>query len=338
MKNVGMNKNYIFSEVQKIILKLYLVGGAIRNEFLGFPIDDWDFATPLLPDEVASLIKKAKRKSYNVGKRFGTVGLRIDGVKVEITTFRTEKYLSKSRKPQVTYVKNITSDLSRRDFTCNALAWNGEKYIDPFEGRKDLENKVIRCVGKPSDRFKEDPLRLLRCARMSSQLDFNVDIDTFDKAKQLSYKILEISKERWMLELDKILLCKKPSIGLELLASTRLLNYMIPELALQVNYDQNSPYHSLNLWNHTLKVVDNLPKDINLRWAGFCHDIGKPACRIEKPDKSSYYKHEYLGADMVEKLARHLKWSNDRRETVKALVLHHMDDNSPLRDADLRAK
>ena len=329
----------LHQKVESIISPIYMVGGCVRDSIRGVEPKDYDFATPLLPDEIEAAVKKAGLHAYCVGKRFGTIGCKVDGNYVEITTFRTEKYAEGNRKPSVEFVKDITADLSRRDFTINAIAKRGEKYIDPFGGEEDIKKKCIRCVGKPSDRFKEDPLRLLRAARFASQLGFTIDMDLYVIALQLNYKILEVSKERWMMELDKLLMSNLSSSGLAFIADTKLLNYIIPELSLQVEYNQNNPHHSHPLWFHTLDVVQGVPADINLRWAALLHDIAKPFVRTEnKKGYSNYIKHDLLGADMVLKIARHLKWSNDRTEIVSNLVLNHMKDDSPLRKADGEAK
>lgn len=328
----------IYDEVKKIINPVYMVGGCVRDELLGREPKDYDFTTPLTPEEVEKAIKKAGRKAYLIGKKFGTLGVKINGQMVEITTFRNEKYIKGSRKPNVTFVKDITADLSRRDFTINAIAKRDGHYIDPFNGREDLKKRIIRCVGKPNERFKEDPLRMLRVARFASQLGFEIDEDLEKKARQLAYKILEVSKERWVMELDKLLTTQMPSEGLRFLARTRLLNYIIPELSLQVNYNQNSPYHGFALWIHTLWVVDSCPNDIELRWGALLHDIAKPFVRTDKVDKSNYIHHDLLGKEIVEKIALYLKWSNRRRENVKDLVLNHLLDTSPLKYADKSAK
>ena len=342
--------NKIYQEVEKIINTVYAVGGCVRDKFLGKEPKDYDFTTSLSPEEIEKAIKKAGRHAYLTGKRFGTLGVKIDGQLIEITTFRSEKYKAGSRKPQVIFVKDITADLSRRDFTINAMAFRGKDYvihdmiarkyklIDPFNGKEDLEKRIIRCVGKPNERFKEDPLRMLRAGRFASQLDFTIDEDLEKKAKQLSYKILEVSKERWMMELDKLLVTKQPSIGLRFLANTRLLNYMIPELALQVGYDQNNLYHAFPLWTHTLWVVDSCLNDIELRWGALLHDIAKPFMRTDREDRSNYIHHDLVGKEMVEKLAYYLKWSNQRRKNVANLVLHHLREDSPLREADNLSK
>ncbi len=318
---------------------IYLVGGCVRDIKMAKTPKDYDFATALEPDDIELHIKARGKKAYNIGKKFGTVGMKIDGQMVEITTFRSEEYHEGSRKPKVEYLTDIIQDLSRRDFTMNAMAMNREKkLIDPFGGKLDILEKTIKAVGIPKHRFKEDPLRMLRAARFVGQLGFTIENTTETSITRASMNILKVSRERWVLEMDKILLSEHVGEALDILAKTRLLNFMIPELSLQVGYDQNSPYHEFTLWEHTKNVVKGLPKDLDLRWAGLLHDIAKPFVRTDKKDRSNYLCHDILGAEIVEKVARYLKWSNDRREKVIDLVLHHLEDNSPLRDADNRAK
>jgi tRNA nucleotidyltransferase (CCA-adding enzyme) len=337
MRSSSASGRTMLDRVEAIVSPVYQVGGSVRDELLGKTPVDFDFATPLSPDEIEAAIKAAGKRAYNIGKRFGTVGMKIDGQLVEVTTFRTETYEPGNRKPQVAFVTDITHDLARRDFTINAIARRGDRYIDPFGGRLDLLERMIKAVGLPQDRYKEDPLRMLRAARFASQLGFTVESNTEAQAGKLAHRILTVSRERWMIELDKLLLTEKPSIGLHFLARTRLLNFMLPELALQVGYDQNSPYHSLPLWDHTLAVVDAAPATLEMRWTALLHDIGKPFVRTEKPDRSNYIKHDLLGAELVTRLALYLKWSNDRRETVTNLVLNHMRPDSPLRPYDMEA-
>lgn len=327
----------IYDTVKTIISPVYLVGGSVRDIIMNKEPKDYDFCTPLSPDEIEQAIHTVGKKAYNIGKRFGTVGMTIDGQMIEITTFRTEQYTPGSRKPQVTFVQDITADLSRRDFRINAIAYRDERYIDPFGGRLDIMERSIKCVGEPKARFKEDPLRMLRAARFASQLEFSVDDFLTNTAGKMSHKILEVSKERWVMEMDKLLMTVHPEIGLEFLAKTKLLHFMFPELSVQVGYDQNSPFHSLKLWDHTKATVTNTLLDINLRWASLLHDIGKPFVRGEKPGRSNYIKHDLLGADIVDKYANYLKWSNERRIKVKDLVLNHLLTNSPLYEADKKA-
>lgn len=343
-----ITRGQIIKEVEKIIDPVYLVGGACRDKILGRTPKDYDFATSLSPEEIEKAIKKAGRKVYGIGKKFGTLGFKVKDIDgkwqyVEVTTFRNEIYKSGSRKPEVSFVKDITADLSRRDFTINAMAFRNNKLIDPFNGLDDLQRMTIQCVGKPSHRFREDPLRMLRAGRFASQLCFVIDETVKTAVKQLNYKILQVSRERWMMELDKILMTDKPSIALDFFMETRLMNFMIPALSLQYNYDQSSKYHDLTLWEHTKKVLDSTPKDINLRWAALLHDIGKPFVRTDKFSegvyiKTNYIKHDLAGAEIVLQYAKYLKWSNDRTKVVMSLVKNHLQDDSPLREYDQKGK
>jgi putative nucleotidyltransferase with HDIG domain len=327
----------MLKDLEKTIRPLYMVGGSVRDEIMGLMPVDFDFATPLSPEEIETAIRDSGRRPYLVGKKFGTVGVKIEGQMIEITTFRTEKYIAGSRKPEVQFVRDINVDLSRRDFTINAIAKRDGRYIDPFGGINDIKHKVIRAVGNPTERFKEDPLRMLRAVRFAVQLKFTIETVTERKIKKLAYKILDISKERWMIEMDKILISDQPSIGLNLLMEKRLINFMIPELSVQYRYDQNSPYHKLHLWDHSLKTVDLSPRDVNIRWAALLHDIGKPFTRTDRKDRSNYVHHELVGREIVKKIGHYLKWPKERIEIVSDLVGGHLKD-SALMEADDLAK
>ena len=180
----------------------------------------------------------------------------------------------------------------------------------------------------------------MRAARFASQLDFDIEFNTFEKMIERAHFILTISKERVMDELDKILLSPNPTIGLDILMQTGVISYIIPELSLQNNYDQNSSYHSFDLWTHTLKTVEGVDSDINLRWAALLHDVAKPFVRSEnkKTGYSNYVKHDILGCDMVQRIAIHLKWSKERRDAVRDMVLNHGLDSCPIKKADDAAK
>jgi len=338
-----MTHKEIVKYVEGLVCPVYLVGGSVRDELMGVDPKDYDFTTPLPPDEIENRIRKAQRRPYLVGKKFGTLGVKVDGRMVEITTFRKEKYITGSRKPQVEFVNNITADLSRRDFTMNAIAKRGNRYIDPFGGSRDIEKQLIRAVGNPTSRFREDPLRLLRAARFASQLGFHVDAKTEDCAKKVNYKILGVSKERWVGEIDKLLLSYKPSRGLSFLDRTEVLNYILPELSVQVDYDQNNKWHNRDLWEHTLTALDAYSSvcdslDIEVAWALLLHDIAKPFVRVHKLDRSTYVHHEALGKEFVLKLGTYLRWSNKRIKSVSDLVLNHLMDDSVLRKYDNFAK
>ena len=327
----------IFARVNRIVHPLYLVGGSVRDALLGKEPKDYDFTTPLNPDEIEDRLRKAKIKPFVTGKKFGTIGCRIDNHHVEITTFRTEIYDGHSRKPDVEFVDNITADLSRRDFTINAMAMREDYHLtDPFGGEDDLKAKLVRAVGKPHERFLEDPLRMLRTGRFAAQLNFKIDELTRHAAHKHAKDILRVSKERWVRELDLMLAAKKPSTGLEYLAETRLLVYMLPELALQVGFDQDSPYHKLSLWEHTLKTVDLSPNELEVRWAALFHDIGKSFVRTKnKHGYSNYVDHDLVGSELVWKIGKYLRWGNKRLEDVLEIVRDHIkDDDSPIAKAD----
>lgn len=322
--------------IDEIIKPSYMVGGSIRDKLLGLEPKDYDFATPLLPDDIEKAVKDSGRRAYLTGKRFGTIGFKFEDKFIEVTTFRTERY-GKTRKPEVEFVESLNEDLSRRDFTINAMAYSS-KLIDPFGGKLDLKAKIIRAVGNPTVRFKEDPLRMLRAARFAAQLDFDIEPTTLKSMAKNAHLILTVSRERWIMELDKLLI-GNASKGLQVLADTDLLKFIMPELRLQVGYDQNNRNHSLTLEQHSFGVVDKLPKDLTLRWAGLLHDVGKPFVRTENPKgHSNYVFHELIGAEMVYGIGKRLKWSNERLNAVQDLISHHLEDTSPLRKADNASK
>lgn len=331
----------IFQAVGAIVQPVYLVGGSVRDLLRGQPPHDYDFATPLLPDDVEAAVRASGAKPHIIGKRFGTIGFKIGDHSVEVTTFRTERYTPGSRKPDVTYTTDLTYDLSRRDFTINAMALRADGHVvDPFGGASDLRDRIIRTVNKPYDRYHEDPLRMLRAARFAAQLGFVVDTDSEKHAAKKADLILTVSKERWVSELDKLLVAANPTPGLEFLAMTRLLHFILPELAVQIGYQQHSPYHQLDLWQHTLKTVRLSPPELTVRWAALLHDVGKPFVETRnRRGYSNYAFHDVVGAELVRKIGHYLKWSKDRTTRIAELVRNHIhDDDSPLGPADADAR
>ena len=337
----------IILQVESLLnLPVFLVGGAVRDLLLGKNIKDWDFATPSNTDEVENAVKKAGKKPYVIGKKFGTIGFKLEilgkSEYIEITTFRTEIYQKKSRKPQVVFTDKIETDLARRDFTINAMAMQRDgQIIDNWNGQKDLENKIIRAVNNPKERFREDPLRILRALRIAASLDFEIEEKTWEKLCKMRFEILNISKERWVLEIDKILKLENEKLkkGLDLLMESGIFGVIIPELNLQKNYQQNSIYHDFDLWTHTKKVVCNIPCDhlefLELRWTALLHDIAKPFVRSEnKHGYSNYINHDILGAEMSLKISNYLKFSNHRRDYIFENILNHLGNNSKLKTYD----
>lgn len=326
-------------EVLNYIQPHYQVGGSVRDELLGLVPKDYDYTTPLLPDEIEQKIREAGKRPFITGKRFGTVAFKGDKGLVEITTFRSESYLPGSRKPVVEFAKTIEADLSRRDFTINAMAKRGERLIDPFGGEEDLKNGVLRAVGNPTIRFKEDPLRLLRLARFAAEFAFSIEEKTMKAAQKTAHCILAVSKERWMQELDKLLVGDCVAYGLDILLKTGLMKFILPEIAVMEGFDQKSPHHRFDLYKHTQMTVTNLHStDPVLRWAALLHDVGKPAAQTFKTSgQANYIHHDTIGAEMVYGIAKRLKWSEERRKRVTELVKNHMQDDSPLRMADKSA-
>ncbi len=351
-------------------IKLYLVGGSVRDHIMEIPQNDLDFTTPAQPEEIEEAVRKAGLKPLLMGKKFGTIAFKyhhkapkelgIPHAPIEITTFRTETY-GPSRKPEVKFVNDITADLSRRDFTVNAMAVDDKgKLIDPFSGYADLKDEKIEFVGNPAIRINEDPLRMLRACRLSAQFSWVPSTETKEKITENASKILNISKERWTSEMDKILISRFPHRGLDALAQTELLRFILPEIWIQYHYDQNSPYHRLSLFEHTKKTVQLVENDPVIRWAALLHDVGKPFSRINKTvhkrlfsikgmrekitrlwkrdTQSNYPHHAEIGAEMVEKIGRYLKWPKDRTASVKEIVLKHLEDGSPVGEADSESR
>lgn len=324
--------------IDDIISPSYLVGGSVRDLLLGREPKDYDYCTPLLPDDIEQKVKDAGKRAFITGKRFGTIGFKKDGEFVEVTTFRTEVY-GKTRKPEVEFVTSLQEDLSRRDFTINAIALKGKKIVDPFGGREDLDNKLIKCVGNSTLRFKEDPLRMLRAVRFVSQLGFSIDKATHKSITKNAHLITTVSRERWGQELDKILTGEYVSKALYNLLDTDLIKFILPELRLQVGFNQNSRYHNLSLIEHTIETVANVDNNIELRWGALLHDIGKPfTVTHNNSGFNNYVFHDKIGADLVYGIGKRLKWSNERIKTVSELVKNHLSDDSPIREADNLSK
>jgi len=328
----------LLDAMSSVLDPVYLVGGSVRDLLMGRSCHDYDFATPLHPDEVEARVRAAGKRPYLVGKKFGTVAFKLEGHLVEVTTFRAESYDEGSRRPNVSYLADLGDDLARRDFTINAIAMHDGAVIDPYFGRRDIDARVVRAVGDAKERFREDPLRMLRAARFASQLDFTVELATAAAMEHGAPRILTVARERWMAELDRLLVGPGAEGALRLLAASGLLRYLLPELQLQIGYDQDTRWHDRTLWEHTIAVVAGVPQDVTLRWAALMHDVGKPYARVEKPGRATYVGHERLGAEIVERTALYLRWPVARREEVRDLVLHHLEKDSPLKTADDAAK
>ena len=312
--------------------ELYLVGGSVRDRLLRRHSPDLDFATDATPPETESLLSQpwphgAHVTIYKIGEKFGTIGAVIDGRRIEITTYRGETY-GETRKPEVEFLRSLREDLARRDFTINAMAMQADgKVIDLFGGKTDLAGRYIRAVGRPADRFKEDPLRMLRAVRFACQLGFEIERET-NAAMIRSAKTLEkISWERRAEEINKILVSQRPAEGLRLLHNTFLLDQVIPELFPMIGLQQQGDYHHKDVWRHTLQVVENTEADLTLRWAALLHDIAKPATKSVDNGEVHFFGHEAVGADMAHRILQRMRLSTEIIERVTKLIRMHQRIN-----------
>ncbi len=306
----------------------YLVGGCVRDFLLNREPKDWDITTGAKPEEIQKLFPDSIYEN-----KFGTVGVktRSEDPKlkiIEITTFRVEgKYTDKRHPDEVRFAKTVEEDLSRRDFTINALAMSPDgKIVDPYGGQKDIKGKVIRTVGKPEERFEEDALRLMRAVRFSAELDFEIDYGTRKAIEEKAGLLEAIAKERIRDELVKILLSDRASAGIILLEEVDLLRYIMPELREGLAVGQNK-HHIYTVFEHNLRALDYTAKknySLEVRMASLLHDVGKP--RVKKGDgpDSTFYNHDLVGAKMAIGLLDKLRFSKTFVEHVAHLVKYHL--------------
>lgn len=317
---------------------LYLVGGAVRDLFTqtdlnGDSVDgsdpnfDLDFTTDALPDEIEAMLKGKVEAMWLQGKRYGTIGVKLGGFKFEITTHRSEIYHQDSRKPQVTFSSNIEEDLSRRDFTINAMALSlhsdQPEMIDPFGGLQHLIEKRLETPLDPAVSFSEDPLRMLRAARFIAKLDLVPDGSIVETIKAMRERLGIVSAERIRDEFDKLMVLSKPSKGLEFLVDTGLAGEFIPELpALELEQD---PIHRhKDVLAHTIAVVEKASPDRILRLAALFHDVGKPKTKQITPEGVTFHHHDVVGAKITRNRMRALKYAAQDIEDVSNLVFLHL--------------
>ncbi len=317
--------------------ELALVGGPVRDAFLGRPITDLDFTTDARPDDILRIVTPLSQVQWDVGRAFGTIAARIDGETVEITTYRSDVYDGQTRKPEVEFGDTLDDDLTRRDFTVNAMALRLPelKLVDPSGGMDDLIAGVLRTPGAPERSFGDDPLRMLRAIRFSAQLGFGVDVDTAVAITELRDTIGIVSIERVNDELSKLLKTDAPRRGVELLVESGLADLIIPEIpALQLEIDEH--HHHKDVYQHSLTVLDQAidlersrhpgsPPDLVLRLAALLHDIGKPATKRNEPGgQVSFHHHDVIGAKMARKRLRALRFDNDTIAAVSRLIELHL--------------
>jgi tRNA nucleotidyltransferase (CCA-adding enzyme) len=318
-------------EFSKILKKnnfqIFLVGGAVRDSILGKENHDYDFTTDATPAEVKNIFKSV----IPVGIEHGTVVVLFEGNQFEITTFRSEADYSDNRHPDsVKFIKNLPDDLKRRDFTINAIAYdiNRKKTVDLFEGRKDLKRGIIRAIGEPADRFKEDALRMLRACRFSSQLGFTIEENTLDAMRKCSSLIKNVSHERIRDEFIKMMKSDKPSIGIEYMRISGLMEYILPELLNCYGVVQNR-FHKYDVYYHNLFSCNAADKNnLIVRIAALFHDISKPQTKKGKVDdeesENSFYNHEIIGSRTTYHILKRLKFPNEDIRKITHLIKYHM--------------
>jgi len=307
--------------------ELYLVGGTVRDTLLGRAVEDLDFATSARPDRTQRLLSGWADNVWLTGARFGTVSARKGDWKLEITTFRSDVYREGSRHPEVTYAADIGEDLSRRDFTVNAMAVRvpEHRFLDPFGGLGDLRDGVLRTPVEPEISFGDDPLRMVRLARFAAVLEAEADEATEAAAASMASRLDSISRERIRDELSRLVQAPGHARGMDLLVRTGLAERFLPEIpALRMQRDPI--HHHKDVYAHTLAVVDGCPPDdLVLRLAALLHDIGKPATREFHSDgRVSFHHHEVVGARMARRRLEALRYPSEVVDQVAELVLLHL--------------
>lgn len=326
--NLPEDVREIMSVIKEYGATSYVVGGCVRDSILGREPHDWDICTPALPGE---LLVEFEEKGYKViptGLQHGTITVHLNGNNYEITTFRRDGEYSDGRHPDsVEFTSDLIYDLERRDFTMNAIAYNPEEgLIDPYCGYEDIQDRRIRCVSNPDDRFQEDGLRILRALRFSCQLNFVIDEITENSMLDNKELINNVSMERINTEFIKIINAEYV-FSFPFYSYNKIISQFIPEVVPMVSFDQNNPYHYLDVFAHSCQVLTICRlynADLITKLAAFFHDIGKPHCYQDDENGIRHFKgHGKVGADMTDAIMRSLKFDNDTREKVVQLIYYH---------------
>lgn len=314
----------------------YIVGGCVRDSLMKKTPEDWDLATNATPEKIQQIFKKNGFDSF-YENNFGTVGVLLSKKErtysnvVEITTYRTEGVYRDKRRPEnVKWAKTIEEDLSRRDFTVNAIAVKIEKgkniFIDPFNGKKDLDKKIIRAVGDPTQRFEEDALRIFRAIRFAGTLGFEIEEETLKSIKKNGAWILDISSERIRDEFIKMIMSKNAYEGINLLNSTGILKHILPEIVAGRGVSQNK-HHIYDCYEHNLLALKYAAKknfNFHVRMAALLHDVAKPKCKRGEGPDATFYNHEIVGAKMTKNILERLKFSKKDIDKITLLVRYHL--------------
>lgn len=312
---------FIISRLQNHGYEAYAVGGCVRDMILGREPNDWDITTSAKPEEVKAIFKR----TVDTGIQHGTVTVLEDSIGFEVTTYRIDGEYEDGRHPkEVQFTQNLVEDLKRRDFTINAMAYSPQTgIVDVFDGQGDLANGVVRCVGSARERFTEDALRIMRAVRFAAQLGFTIEDKTMEAVKELAPSLKRISAERIQVELSKLLLSPHPEC-FRTLFETGITAVIMPEFDAAYDCDQINKYHCYNVGEHTLRVVENTPRDLCLRLAAVLHDLGKPQAKYFDADgKAHFTGHDVISEKMAKKILKRLKYDNHTMDRVCRLVRFH---------------
>ncbi len=316
--------NTALALLEKAGHEAYVVGGAVRDLLRGAPVQDWDLTTSALPEQTKAVFEGYRL--IDTGLKHGTVTVLLNGMPLEITTYRVEGGYSDHRRPDsVSFTASLTEDLARRDFTVNAMAWRPDRgVIDPFGGQEDLRRRTLRCVGDPDRRFREDALRMLRALRFSARLGFAIEEDTAHAIRRNRELLSVVAAERVRAELTGLLCgsCVEPVLR----AWPDVLAVPIPEVAPLVGFQQHNRHHCHDVWGHISAVVAAAPAEPALRWAALLHDFGKPACFTMDDRGVGHFKgHAAVSAQLADRILERLRFDNATRDQVRFLVeWHHL--------------
>lgn len=331
------NSKLIINRLNEKGFKAYAVGGFVRDSLLGLDTSDIDIATDARPDDIFREFDDFT--TVDVGAKFGTVVVVIDKKSYEVTTFRLDgKYVDGRRPETVSFSSSLSEDLKRRDFTVNAMAFHpDEGIIDLFDGQKDLSAGLIRAVGNPNQRFEEDYLRMIRAIRFACRLDFEIDQDTFEAIRIRADKIKFVSAERISVELNKILMSNYPVKGIKLLFESGLLKYIIEDLHKAVGFDQETIHHQYDVFDHTMEVLAQTPKDLDVRLAAIFHDLGKLYTKfIGEDGQGHFYGHDKVSEEIARKYLSSLRYEKKTIDTVSVLVKRHMESMNTYTEKSVR--
>lgn len=309
------------SKLRQNGFEAYAVGGCVRDSIMGKAPDDWDICTSAKPDEVKAALSRFKIR--DTGLKHGTVTVVIDDDAYEITTYRHDRNYELHRRPsEVEFIKSLDDDLARRDFTINALCFDGEEIIDRVGGIDDINLKTIRAVGNPDERFKEDALRILRALRFASVLGFSLEKKTEESAFKNRFDLRYISRERVRDELLKLLGGENAAEVLD--RYKNIIAVIIPEIRPMFDFEQRTPYHNLDVWGHTIKSVESIKPNPLLRLTMLLHDIGKPhVLKVDKNGRAHFKTHPEVGEKIAAEILSSLKLPNRDRAHILSLILEH---------------